>query len=64
MKRRLEKDWHTDTDLLTDENGCAELYGFRGEYELSRGTEKACMKLSKLSGDVQVMLQTANLRTD
>jgi hypothetical protein len=31
----LQKKWHTETELLTDENGNSEFRGFYGDYYLT-----------------------------
>jgi len=35
LKRLVREEWHTEGELMTDENGCITLEGFKGEYELS-----------------------------
>ena len=42
LDRKINGEWLTKTELVTDENGEAELYGFKGEYqlELERKTAK------------------------
>ena len=47
LKNRLDTDWHTSVDLVTDENGCAELYGYRGEYLLTADQEGMKLTLEK-----------------
>ena len=47
LKEKLAGDWNTDVILHTDENGCAALYGFRGEYTLTAGNETAALTLTK-----------------
>ena len=34
LKQRVRGDWHTSLDLMTDENGCIKVEGFRGLYTL------------------------------
>jgi hypothetical protein len=34
IKELLQKKWHTETAIVTDENGIAEFRGFYGEYDL------------------------------
>ncbi len=41
LKERIKRDWWTDVTLYTDENGCAELSGFMGDYSLSMGAGRA-----------------------
>jgi hypothetical protein len=32
MYEMFNKRWHTDVELVTDENGCVEFRGFYGDY--------------------------------
>ena len=47
LKERIKGDWWTRETLVTDENGCAELTGFMGDYMLSLGGERAECTLEK-----------------
>ena len=47
MKQRIRHDWHTSLDLMTDENGCCTVEGFRGEYSLQCEGKKATFTLGK-----------------
>ena len=47
LKEKLATDWHTAETLVTDENGCCTLHGFRGEYTLSDGGAETCFTLKK-----------------
>lgn len=46
LKEKLKTDWNTDVTLVTDENGCCELKGFRGTYDVTVNgtTEKLVLK--------------------
>lgn len=35
LKDLIKKEWSTEYSAITDENGCFELYGFKGEYEIT-----------------------------
>lgn len=35
LKRLFEEEWHTEAELVTDENGCVSFRGFYGDYEAS-----------------------------
>ena len=35
LYQRVNKDWHTDLTLMTDENGCVTVEGYRGVYALA-----------------------------
>ncbi len=51
IKDLLQKKWHTETELVTDENGKTEFRGFYGEYDVQidtdGGVETKTVKLSK-----------------
>ena len=32
IKKLFQEIWHTDLELITDQNGCIEIYGFYGDY--------------------------------
>lgn len=50
IKELLQKRWHTECEIVTDENGCASFRGFYGEYELTLdGGKRFELKLSKKS---------------
>lgn len=49
LKQRVKKDWWTDTVIVTDDEGYAELTGFKGEYDLVYGGKTARITLD--SGD-------------
>ena len=56
LKEKLNGEWHTETDLVTDENGCCTLYGYRGDYELSAGSGAAAITLKKGMDEIRVTL--------
>lgn len=45
LAQRLGRDWHTDTDLVTDDHGRAELAGYKGDYALTLGARQGCLAL-------------------
>lgn len=47
LKELLEERWHTETEVVTDENGNAEFRGFFGEYDVEIGSEIKKVSLSK-----------------
>lgn len=51
IKELLQKTWHTEAELLTDENGNAEFRGFYGDYTVEiatdSGVERRSLRLSK-----------------
>ena len=47
LKELIEERWHTEEELVTDENGCAEFRGFFGDYDVEIGCETKKISLSK-----------------
>ena len=47
LKQRIRSDWHTKLELMTDENGCVEIEGFRGQYALVCDGIEASFTLSR-----------------
>jgi len=47
LKQRIRHDWHTELTLMTDENGCCRIEGFRGDYEITCDGHKGCLTLGK-----------------
>ena len=47
LREKLQGEWHTSVDLMTDENGCCELYGYRGEYGIRVGDRELPLTLGK-----------------
>ena len=47
LKELFEKRWHTEEELLTDENGNASFRGFFGDYDIEIGNETKEVSLSK-----------------
>ena len=56
LDQRINHDWHTEVEVMTDENGTCELTGFRGEYELSALGRSARLTLSKDTPTLTVTL--------
>lgn len=53
----IKGEWWTDTEVMTDENGFAQIKGMRGDYVLSSGNMTAEFKLSKESKPQDVCLK-------
>ena len=51
IKELLQKKWHTETELITDEKGNVDFRGFFGDYDIeietSAGVERKTVNLSK-----------------
>ena len=56
MWQRVNRDWHTDVTLTTDENGAIDLEGFKGLYDIECLGKKASAELDEGSGDIVVTL--------
>lgn len=56
LKEKLQGDWHTAVDVVTDENGCCELYGFRGTYEATADGKALSFTLNKASAEQHLIL--------
>ena len=56
LDQRINHDWHTEVEVMTDENGTCELTGFRGEYTLSALGRSASLKLAKDTPELTVTL--------
>ena len=46
LERLIRDEWHTECDVTTDENGCARVCGFKGQYALSDGARAADLHLA------------------
>ncbi|MGN0650492.1 MAG: endo-1,4-beta-xylanase [Oscillospiraceae bacterium] len=46
LKSLIKDEWTTELSAVTDESGCFELYGFKGEYELTVGGKTRRVKLN------------------
>lgn len=57
LKQRICSDWHTSLELMTDENGCCEVKGFRGRYALACDGKTASFKLSRECARQDVTMQ-------
>ena len=57
LKELIWDEWRTDYDVMTDENGYVEVEGFKGEYVLSAGTQKAEFKLDSKTNETKLMIQ-------
>lgn len=46
LNRLIHEEWHTEGEVITDENGMAVIEGFKGEYQLKVNDRKAKMVLT------------------
>lgn len=47
LKEMIKGEWWTDCEIRTDANGCVEIEGVRGDYEVRFGEKRAALKLAK-----------------
>jgi hypothetical protein len=57
LKKLIHGEWHSECDVVTDDNGCAEVTGFRGMYSLSDGTRAAALHLGPNEPDIEITLE-------
>ncbi len=53
----IRGDWRTEGEVVTDENGCAEVEGFRGMYALTDGTRTADFRLGTDAQTIEIVMQ-------
>lgn len=51
LKRLIHEEWHTEGELRTDENGCINLEGFKGEYDITVNGKTVRFNLDDNTGD-------------
>ena len=57
LERLIRGDWHTEGAVVTDENGCAEVEGFKGMYALTDGTQSADFRLGTDAQSIEIVMQ-------
>ena len=57
LKNLIRKEWWTDCTVTTDEQGYAEVHGFKGTYRLQAGTASAQFVLADGSTQDTVVLE-------
>lgn len=57
LEKLIHGEWRTECDVVTDDNGCAEVTGFRGMYSLSDGTRAAALHLGPNEPDIEITLE-------
>lgn len=56
MDKLIHDEWHTKVTVKTDENGLAEIKGYRGEYSVAAGNLKGSFKLTKDMPETAIVL--------
>ena len=46
LMKLIKGEWWTECEVCTDENGCVEIEGFKGEYVLEQENRNAKLKLT------------------
>ena len=54
--RLSHEEWHTNADFVTDENGCIDAKGYKGEYEITFGGKIKSMDLSNPESELCIIL--------
>ncbi|MBR4760229.1 MAG: endo-1,4-beta-xylanase, partial [Lachnospiraceae bacterium] len=57
LKNLIHGEWENHETLTTDENGCVEITGFFGDYQLSSEDGKAQFSLKKDSEEKEILLK-------
>ena len=56
LEKLIRGEWRTSCDVITDENGCAEVSGFKGVYALTDGAREGELRLGGNGGTAEVTL--------
>lgn len=56
LRHLIRDEWHTDVTLLTDDNGCVDLNGFKGNYCITSGNRSGTAVLTESGKDYAVKL--------
>ena len=57
LQKLIKEEWHTKVEAVTDENGCINVEGFKGTYEITSDKGKGCFTLSSSTPSVKVSLE-------
>lgn len=57
LKKLIKEEWWTDTKIHTDENGYADLSGFKGDYSLTWNNKDSFIQLSDDSREIQIQFR-------
>lgn len=57
LREKLKSSWSTIAQLVTDENGCCSLEGFRGEYRLEVNGSTHSLRLTKEEKEIVIRIQ-------
>ncbi len=57
LKKLIKQEWHTEYEIHTDNNGFADVEGFKGEYALSMGNLSAAFKLESGCDIMQLVME-------
>lgn len=55
IKELTQKRWHTEAEITTDANGCADFRGFYGDYEVSVGNDTQTVSLLKNQENMHIL---------
>lgn len=57
LEKLIHGEWRTECDVVTDDDGRAEIAGFRGTYSLSDGTKAVALCLGPDAPDIEITLE-------
>lgn len=57
LKRLIKEEWHTECEIVTDENGFVNAEGFKGEYELTADGKRASLRLASDVKEAKIILK-------
>ena len=57
LDKRINSQWRTDIEVVTDESGCVKVEGFQGMYALSDGTRAANFRLGTDTQGIEIVMQ-------
>ncbi len=61
LKKLFQEEWHTELELISDENGQISFDGFHGDYEVcihSKGESTYCVNLDKNNREVELLCKS------
>ncbi len=56
LKRLIKDEWRTEYDVVTDEQGHAEVYGFKGGYTAAYGEKNASFTIDGINGTQSIII--------
>lgn len=57
LRDLIKKEWHTECEIVTDENGHAEINGFKGDYAVCCGDKSGSFKIDGINSECRIVLR-------